>query len=92
MTVREFIGSPATPPAEDIADSELDAELNQLFGILTRNDITVTFPPQIDDREKYRFLYEDLLNEEMMDIRIPGMRHCFIYEELLDDDEDDLAA
>lgn len=86
-TLRAFVGNPITPPVDDIADGELDAELNQLFGILTRNDVVVHFLQQPDDRETYRFLTEDLLNEEIVDIRIPGMRHCFVYEEFQDDED-----
>ena len=64
MTVREFVGSPATPPLEDIPESEFESELNQLFGILIRNDVTIHFGPEVDDREKYRFMSEDLLEED----------------------------
>jgi hypothetical protein len=88
MTVREFVGYPATPPLEDIPKDEFESELNQLFGILIRNDVTVHFPEDVDDREIYRFLSEDLLEEEMVDIRVPGMRHCFIYEEFFEDGDE----
>lgn len=35
----------------------------------------------VDDAEAYRFITEELMDEEIDDIRIEGLRHCFIYEE-----------
>jgi hypothetical protein len=44
-----------------------------------------------DDREKYRFVTEELLDEMMDHIHIPGMISHFIYEEFHPNDEDDIT-
>jgi len=45
---------------------------------------------EVDERAFYRFLTEDLMQEEIDDFRIKGMMHNFIYEDFYPNDEGDL--
>jgi hypothetical protein len=90
ITVRERIGNPVVRSLAEIPDSELEAELDNLFELLYQNNIAIDFIHEQDDREVYRFITEELLNETTDDIRIPGMVSHFIYEEFHPNDRDDV--
>jgi len=80
-TVRERAGSPDVKPLSELTSEELDSALFLLLKRLEAHSIEVDFLCEVEPAEQYRFLTEELLNEEMDDIRIPGMTSHFIYEE-----------
>ena len=90
ITVRERIGDPKIRPVEDIPDYEMEAELDKLIELLYATNIVIDFIHDILDREAYRFITEELLDETMENIRIPDMYSHFIYEEFHPNDEDDV--
>lgn len=90
ISVRERIGSPAIRPLSDISDVELESALDQLLGLLYANNIVVDFINEVDDREAYRFIVEELLDEMMDDIRIPDMYSHFTYEDFHPNDMEDV--
>ncbi|MBK9050027.1 MAG: hypothetical protein IPL78_03620 [Chloroflexi bacterium] len=89
ITIREFIGNPVIKPLADIAEDDLEAELEQLFELLIENGIHLDFLTDVDETEMYRFIAEEFLDEEMDNIRIEGMMHGFIYEDFHPSDEYD---
>lgn len=91
ISVRERIGNPEVKPLEQVPASELDAELDRIFELLDQNNIAIDFLHEQDDREMYRFITEELLDEMTDDIHVPGMVSHFIYEEFHPNDEDDIA-
>jgi hypothetical protein len=91
VSVREKLGNLEVKPLAEIPDSELAAELDQILERLYRNNIVIDFLHEQDDREMYRFITEELLDEMTDDIRIPGMISHFIYEEFHPNDEDDIT-
>ena len=80
-TVRRFVGNPDVQPLQSLTGVQLPGELERLLDILADNSVLVHFDTGIPDIEMYRFLSGELLDQEMDDIRIPGMTHNFIYEE-----------
>jgi hypothetical protein len=90
ISVRERIGNPMLRPLSDIPDAELETELDQLLELLYANNIVVDFINEVDDREAYRFISEELLDEMMDDIRIPDMYNHFTYEDFHPNDEEDV--
>jgi hypothetical protein len=90
ITVRKRIGNPDLRPTDDIPESEMEEELDRLLELLYANNIVIDFIHDIGDREAYRFITEELLDETMDDIRIPDMYSHFIYEEFHPNDEDDV--
>ena len=90
ITVRRRIGNPRIRPADEIPDSEMEEELDKLLELLYTNNIVIDFIHDIEDREAYLFITEELLDETMDDIRIPDMYSHFIYEEFHPNDEDDV--
>jgi hypothetical protein len=91
ITVRERIGNPEVKPLAQILVSELADELDRLLGLLSENNIAIDFLHEQDEREMYRFITEEMLDEETDDIQIPGMFSHFIYEEFHPNDEDDIT-
>jgi hypothetical protein len=91
ITIRERIGNPQLRPLAEIPEFELEDELDRLLGVLFENNIAIDFLHEQSDREMYRFITEELLDEETDDIRIPGMMSHFIYEEFHPNDEDDIT-
>ncbi|MBN1310105.1 MAG: hypothetical protein JXB30_01720 [Anaerolineae bacterium] len=89
ITVNDFIGSPGIRPVDDIAPIDMEAALDGLLDILGENGIYIDFLHDIDAAEAYRFITEELLQEEIDDIRIPGLQQHFIYEEFHPNDADD---
>lgn len=92
ISVRERIGNPEVKPLAQITDSDLAAELDRILELLAEHNIVIDFLHEQGDREMYRFIAEELMDEMTDDIRIPGMVSHFIYEEFHPNDEDDITA
>jgi hypothetical protein len=92
ISVRERIGNPPLKPLAQIPDSDLAPELSRILDVLAEHNIVIDFLHPQDDREMYRFITEELLDEMTDDIHIPGMVSHFIYEEFHPNDEDDITA
>jgi hypothetical protein len=90
ISVRKRIGNPRLRQADDIPDSEMEEELDKLLEMLYANNIVIDFLHDIEDRDAYIFITEELLDETMDDVRIPDMYSHFIYEEFHPNDEDDV--
>lgn len=91
ISVRERIGNPEVRPLAQIPDSELEVELDRLFDLLGQHNIAIDFLHEQSDREIYRFISEELLDEVTDDMHIPGMVSHFIYEQFHPNDEDDIT-
>jgi hypothetical protein len=90
VTIRQRIGNPKLRPADEIPDSEIGTELEQLVELLYANNVVIDFINDIEEREAYLFITEELLNETMDDVRIPDMYSHFIYEDFHPNDGDDI--
>ena len=90
ITVRERIGNPDVRPLAKISGSDLPVELDRIFDLLSENNIAIDFLHDQEEREMYRFITEELLDEETDDIQIPGMVSHFVYEDFHPNDEDDI--
>jgi hypothetical protein len=80
-TVGKYVGDPVLRRCDEIAPGEVECELDRLIEILASNNIEVHFNGSVPTPERYRFITEELLKEEMDDIRVEGMMQHFIYEE-----------
>lgn len=80
-TVWEYINKPDFKKLAELADHEISHELEYVFDLLNQNNISLDTLCDVDERELYRFITEELFVYEIDDMRIPGMTSCFIYEE-----------
>ena len=79
ITVRERIGNPPIQPLRGLPLYALGEAVTALLELLAAHGIAVDFLGDVDDLEAYRYLTEELLDEEMDDIRIEGMMTHFTY-------------
>jgi hypothetical protein len=79
ITVRERIGDPPIQPLSDLPLYAVGEAVTALLDLLAAHGIAVDFLGEVDDLEAYRYLTEELLDEEMDDIRIEGMMTHFTY-------------
>ncbi|CAN5294758.1 hypothetical protein BH20BAC1_BH20BAC1_09950 [soil metagenome] len=71
---------------DEIMDDEIDAAWDELGNYLNKYNIDLAVcSPNIDNRELYRFVTEELFDYEMNDIFIPGGMTCFTYDEFYPD-------
>jgi hypothetical protein len=92
VTVREFLGNPRFTPLEEIHRERLEAELDGVLELLSLHDISVDSVAGVSDEDMYRFVTTELMDEEIDEIKIEGMTHCFIYEEFHPNDEYDAKS
>lgn len=89
ISIRKRLGSPTFRSLDEIPPQELEAEIDRVLDLLSRIDVAVDCVAEVPDEDFYRFLTTELIDEEIDDITIEGMRHCFIYEEFHPNDEYD---
>jgi hypothetical protein len=79
ITVRERIGNPPIRPLRELPLYAVGEAITALLELLAVHGIVVDFLGEVDELEAYRYLTEELLDEEMDDIRIEGMMTHFTY-------------
>ena len=79
ITVRDRIGDPTLPPIDALNEDELVEAVDALIELLAAHYIAVDFLGDVDYETVYRYLTEELLDEEIDDIRIPEMWLNFTY-------------
>jgi hypothetical protein len=79
ITVRERIGNPPIRPLSELPLSAVEEAVTALLELLADHDIAVDFLGEVDDLEAYRYITEELLDQEMDDIRVKGMITHFTY-------------
>jgi len=77
----ELIGKPYFMAENAIDDHFLEIELKKLMELINQNQIAIDFLGDYDNRTKYKFLTEELFEEQVMNMHLPNMiMHC-IYED-----------
>ena len=70
----------------EIPDNEIDSAWDELDNYLNKYNINLAVcSPNINNRELYRFVTEELFDYVMNDIFIPGGMTCFTYDEFYPD-------
>lgn len=78
--LRRFAGIGTTRPLADLPSDAVEDELEALLDRLAAHGVFVDFPDHVDAAAAYRFLVEELLDEEVPEIRIPELRLHFAYD------------
>lgn len=81
IKIYDFIGKPEFRSIEQLNKDEITSELDRLLDILDENNVVLDLLCEYEDEVIYKFITEELFQEETDDMRIEGMRHHFIYEE-----------
>ena len=77
----DFIGRPNYRNIEDVPKPEIELELTKMLDLLRKKGICVDTICKVADSELYRFICEELFQQEINDIGIDGMLTHFTYEE-----------
>lgn len=81
VPLREIVDLPFVRALDDLPADAVDEELEALLDHLAAHDVFVDFPDEVEAREAYRFVAEELLDEPVLDLRQPGLRLHFVYGE-----------
>ena len=90
VTIFEYIGKPELKKASEITDNEMKKALDKVMLLLNKNGIALDTLCEVDNRTLYKFITEELILEEIDNIRIKGMVLNFIYEEFHPNHEYDI--
>lgn len=88
--VKEVLGNPSFKKPEQLSDTQLKQELDKILEFMSLHNLQLDVIYDVEDREIYRFITEELMGEEIDIIDVPGMNTCFIYEEFHPNHEEDL--
>ena len=81
ISVWERIGKPDCRPVNELSENEITTQLDALFELMQQNGVSLSTICEVEEKELYRFITEELFPYEMDDMRIEGMQNCFTYEE-----------
>ncbi len=91
ITVFEKIGKPHFKLVAEISEEEIENELDKLHDLLNEKGIAIDAIYDVEDREMYRFITEDLFKHEMYDMfKMEGMVTQFTYEEFYSNIDEDI--
>ena len=79
--VYDFINRPKFRRVDELTKEEISKELEKLTEIMRTNGIELSTICDYEDEIIYRFITEELFNQETDDVHVHGMMNCFIYEE-----------
>lgn len=80
-SIKDLLGNPNFPKEENLTDAELTAALELLTTALANKSIVLDVLYPTPEREIYRFITEELFNEDSGMAGAGGMTSHFIYEE-----------
>jgi len=81
MTVEEHLGFPTFPDVDTLEPYEIERELFEILDLLADKNILIDTSADYPDEDLYRFITEELMQEEMEVFKIKDMNCHFIYEE-----------
>lgn len=73
-------------PVAEIPDNEIEGAWESLSDYMRNYGISLdVFSPNVSARELCRFTTEELFNEQMNDMDVPGMMSCYTYDDFYPD-------
>lgn len=81
INVYECIGNPSFKMIGELKPEEIEDELTRITGLLRSKNIILDVSGQYELSVIYKFITEELFQEEIREINFPGYIHNFIYEE-----------
>lgn len=90
ITVAEKLGHPGFPAVESLTEAEIAENLDNVQQLMARHGLFLDTIAEVPAVEIYRFITEELFQQEIDDIDIEGLQTVFIYEEFYPNDELDI--
>ncbi|MFN6946512.1 MAG: hypothetical protein ACK4ND_16315 [Cytophagaceae bacterium] len=88
ITIYEFINKP--PYKQDLDEKEISQALEKLMQCLHENGIHLSTLCEVPAAELYRFIIEDFFPYQIDNVKLPGFKRFFTYEEFYPNDEYDI--
>jgi hypothetical protein len=86
IKVYDFIGRPEFRKAADLSPAEVESELNRITDLLKQKNIILNPIGNFEPMLMYKFITEELFDQETEDFILPGWCKNFIYEEFQPDE------
>ena len=90
MTIGELIGNPKFQNVSEVLEENVSKELQSVMELLHKKNIIIDSQYEVNDREMYRFITEELFLHETNSTFPKNMILGFIYEEFHPNDEGDI--
>lgn len=87
ITVGEYMGFPSFPAIENLNESEIENELKSALALMETHHIKLDTLINYPDEDIYRFIIEELMFEEMEDVRMKDTFCHFQFEDFHDREE-----
>lgn len=81
IKVYDWLEKPDFKLADELNNVQIEKALEEIIGLLTKKQIAIDFCGKYDSRIKYQFITQELFEQQIDEISIPGMFTHFIYEE-----------
>ena len=91
ITIYECIGKPFYIKAEELKPDKVKDEITRIIELMHSKNITLDVLGQYDLSVIYKFITEQLFQEKIRELNIPGYIHGFIYEEFHPNHNMDIA-
>lgn len=91
ITIYEKLSKPVFPAEEKLKDDEITEALLKLEQLFSEHNIQVYYSGDYSERIKYKFLTEELFNEEIEDMKLSDMIMHFDYEEFHPNHKNDIT-
>lgn len=88
----DHLGHPNFILADDLNEDQVEVELDRLLDLMESQNIRLDVCEDYDSIVIYKFLTEELFEEEIYPMNIPGMFHHFIYEEFHPNHKKDIES
>ncbi len=79
-TVRHYLGNPEFTSIDRLPEEDIPGALERVMEFLEGRGVQVHAFAPVPDDELYRFVTEELLDEEIDDIHMEGLTQDFVYE------------
>lgn len=90
IKLKQSLGNPELKLPSELSDEEIVHELDKVVELLHKNNIVLDTICEVEDREVYRFIVEELMEVEVDDVKADGWTSHFIYEEFHPNHEYDI--
>jgi hypothetical protein len=81
VTVYECIGKPSFKKIDELKPEEAEKDLKKIMELMQSKNIILDMQGQYELSVIYKFITEELFQEQIREVNFPGYVHRFIYEE-----------
>lgn len=90
IKIKAFLDNPVLKEPSGLSDEEIAVEFDKIMKLMASNNLFLSTICEVERREMYRFVVEELMEEEIDDVRLSGWNTNFIYEEFHPNHEYDI--